>query len=213
MSGGLDSATTLYAAKAKGFDCFCLIFDYGQRHECETRSAMAVARAAACAYQVVRIRLPWKGSSLLERARPLPVAGYKSKKIPSTYVPGRNTIFLSFALSCAEALASRDIFIGANAIDYSGYPDCRPEYYRAFDKLSRLATKTGVEGRPIKVHTPLIRLTKAGIIRLGLKLGVPYELTWSCYGGGKTPCGWCDSCVLRAKGFKESRHQDPALRH
>lgn len=211
LSGGLDSATTLYAAKAKGFDCFCLIFDYGQRHEREIRSAKAVAGAAACAYQVIKIRLPWKGSSLLERARPLSVAGTGSKEIPSTYVPGRNTIFLSFALSCAEALASRDIFIGANAIDYSGYPDCRPEYYRSFDKLSRLATKAGVEGRPIKVHTPLIRLTKAGIIRLGSKLGVPYELTWSCYVGGKMPCGRCDSCVLRAKGFREARCEDPAL--
>ena len=211
LSGGLDSATTLYLAKQKGFNCHCLIFDYGQRHNREVRAAEKIAVAAGCSFEFISIALPWKGSSLLDKSRKLPVEGYKHKAIPSTYVPARNTIFLSFALSYAEAIGARDIFIGANAIDYSGYPDCRPAYYNAFNRLSLLATKSGVEGKKIKIHSPLIRLKKSGIIRIGIGLGVPYELTWSCYSGGKKPCGLCDSCVLRAKGFKEAGAIDPAL--
>jgi 7-cyano-7-deazaguanine synthase len=196
LSGGIDSTTTLYYAKSKGYKCFALIFDYGQRHRREIRSAVAVAKRANTPYRIIRISLPWKGSSLLDKKLKLP-KGKKLKGIPSTYVPARNTIFLSFALSYAEAIGAKMIFIGANAIDFSGYPDCRPKYYRAFQKVIREGTKV----KKIKVKTPLINMTKAQIIRLGMKLGAPLELTWSCYKGGKKPCGVCDSCRLRQKGF------------
>jgi 7-cyano-7-deazaguanine synthase len=200
LSGGLDSTTTLYYAKRRGYKCFALIFDYGQRHRRELRSAVAVAKRASVAYRVVRIKLPWKGSSLLDRRIKIPARrspGEISRGIPSTYVPARNTIFLSFALSYAEAIGARAIFIGANAIDFSGYPDCRPDYYRAFQKVIQKGTKA----KKIKILTPLIKMTKAQIIRTGIKLHAPLELTWSCYQGGKKPCGVCDSCRLRQKGF------------
>lgn len=214
LSGGLDSATTLYLARDKGYECFCLIFDYGQRHKRELESAKAIAGKAGCAWRIVKISLPWKGSSLLDRN--IKISEPKNRKtkkpkneIPLTYVPGRNIIFLSFALSYAEAIGAGSIFIGANAIDYSGYPDCRPEFYNAFIKAANLGTKAGVEGKKIKVITPLIRKTKAQIVKLGIGLGVPYGLTWSCYRGGKTPCGKCDSCNFRAKGFQEAGVRDP----
>lgn len=210
LSGGLDSATTLFFAKKKGFDCSCLIFDYGQRHKREIRAAMKIAACARARYQIIKIGLPWKGSSLLDKRVPLPVGGPQKKNIPSTYVPGRNTIFLSFALSLAESLGSRDIFIGANAVDYSGYPDCRPAYFSSFNKLSGYANKSGVESKNIRIHAPLLRLKKSEIIALGVKLGVPYQWTWSCYQGGAQPCGRCDSCVLRARGFKEAKREDPS---
>ncbi len=210
LSGGLDSATTLYFAKAKGFQCHCLIFDYGQRHKKEIASAKKIAARAGCAGQVIKISLPWKGSSLLDKRSKLSAISYQlSTAIPLTYVPARNIIFLSFALSCAEAIKASGIFIGANAIDYSGYPDCRPEFYRAFIKAVNLGTKAGVEGRGFSIFTPLIKMTKAGIIKLGTRLKVPYELTWSCYQGGKKPCGKCDSCNFRAKGFQEAGFEDP----
>ena len=210
LSGGLDSATTLYFAKDKGYECFCLIFDYGQRHKRELDSAKAIAKKAGCRWQIVKISLPWKGSSLLDKRSRLSTIDYRpSTTIPSTYVPARNIIFLSFALSCAEAMGAKSIFIGANAIDYSGYPDCRPEFYNAFIKAANLGTKAGVEGKKIKVITPLIRKTKAQIVKLGIGLGVPYGLTWSCYRGGRTPCGECDSCNFRAKGFQEAGVKDP----
>ncbi len=210
LSGGLDSSTALYFAKRKGYDCHCLIFDYGQRHKREVQAAKNVARSARCRFKLIKISLPWKGSSLLDKKIALPSRKAPGQSpIPSTYVPGRNTIFLSFALSYAEAAGAGHIFIGANAIDYSGYPDCRPRYFSVFNALSRLATRRGVEGRAIKIETPLIGLTKARIIELGLRLGVPYEATWSCYKGGKKPCGTCDSCVLRAKGFREAGVKDP----
>ncbi|HQP91295.1 MAG TPA: 7-cyano-7-deazaguanine synthase QueC [Candidatus Omnitrophota bacterium] len=211
LSGGLDSATTLYFAKSKHFVCHCLIFNYGQRHNKEVEAAKKLAKSAGCDFKQVSISLPWKGSSLLDKSACLPVEGFKKRSVPSTYVPARNTIFLSFALSYAEAIGARDIFIGANAIDYSGYPDCRPLYYKAFNKLSSLATKAGIEGREIKIHAPLIRMKKSAIIKLGTKLGVPYGLSWSCYQGKNRPCGKCDSCVLRAIGFKEAGLKDPAL--
>ena len=200
LSGGLDSTTTLYYAKDKGYKCFALIFNYGQRHRRELRSAVAVAKGAQVEYQLLKIKLPWKGSSLLDPHYALPITHYAKKigkKIPSTYVPARNTIFLSFALSYAEAIGAKAIFIGANAVDFSGYPDCRPAFYRAFRQVAERGTKAG----GIKIVTPLIRLTKKQIVALGRKLGAPLEKTWSCYAGGKKPCGVCDSCRLRERGF------------
>jgi len=200
LSGGIDSTATLYYAKKQGYKCYALIFDYGQRHRREVRSAEAVAKCAKAPYQVIKITLPWKGSSLLDKRLKIPAGRLLkdiSKRIPSTYVPARNTIFLSFALSYAEAMGAEAIFIGANAVDFSGYPDCRPEYYRAFQKVIQKGTKV----KKIKIFTPLIKMTKAQIIRLGKKLHAPLELTWSCYKGGKRSCGVCDSCRLREKGF------------
>ncbi len=224
LSGGLDSATTLYFAKAKGFQCHCLIFDYGQRHKKEIASAKKIAQRAVCSWQVIKISLPWKGSSLLDKKLEIPGLDKtvsqsrnstnsinSSNSIPSTYVPARNIIFLSFALSYAEGIRARSIFIGANAVDYSGYPDCRPEFYRAFIRAANSGTKAGVEGQGFNIFTPLIRKTKAGIIRLGTRLKVPYGLTWSCYQGAKKPCGKCDSCLFRAKGFREARAADPLI--
>jgi 7-cyano-7-deazaguanine synthase len=205
LSGGLDSATTLFVAQAQGYQTYCLIFDYGQRHAKEILCAKKLAQRTKSDFEIVKIGLPWGGSALTDKKIALP----KNRKnipneIPVTYVPARNIIFLSFAASYAEAVGARAIFIGANAIDYSGYPDCRPSFYEAFAKVMKRGLKTGVTGKTIKIYTPLIRKTKAQIIRLGHKLKVPYDLTWSCYAGGKTPCGVCDSCLLRDKGFQEA---------
>lgn len=213
LSGGLDSATTLYHAKSQGYRCHCLIIDYAQRHRREVSSARALARAAGCPAQVVRLTFPWGGSALTDRSLAVPSnrsLRQMGRGIPSTYVPARNTIFLSLALGWCEAIGAEAVFIGANAVDFSGYPDCRPNYYGAFQKVARLGTKAGVEGRPIRIVTPLIRKTKAQIIRLGKRLAVPYQLTWSCYRGGKSPCGACDSCLIRAKGFEAAGLKDPA---
>lgn len=208
LSGGLDSATTLYIAKKK-FRCLCLIFDYGQRHKKELTAAKRIARISGSQYRVVKLNLALATSSLTNKK----IAIKRAKPgVPKTYVPGRNTIFLSIALSLAEDIGAKAVFIGANAIDFSGYPDCRPQYYQAFRKLARLATKAGAEGKEIKIYTPLIDLTKAEIIQKGIKLAVPYALTWSCYRGGKRPCGACDSCFYRAKGFKEAGIKDPLCR-
>lgn len=214
LSGGLDSATCLYWAKSRGYDCQCLVFDYGQRHKKEIKHSLQIAKAAKCPYFAVNISLPWKGSSLLDKKVNIPPATSNQRSataIPSTYVPARNTIFLSFALSFAEAIGAQAVVIGANALDYSGYPDCRPAYFQALQKMANLATKAGVEGKKIKILTPLLHKTKAQIVKLGTSLKVPYQLTWSCYRGGGRPCGTCDSCLLRAKGFQEAKKSDPAV--
>jgi len=215
LSGGLDSATTLYFARSQGYKCFCLIFDYGQRHRREIESAKKIARVSSCQAQVIKINLPWRGSSLLDKNIIIPERENektrKRENIPSTYVPARNIIFLSFALSYAEAIGAQAIFIGANAVDFSGYPDCRPEFYAAFNKVIAAGTKAGAEKRRTMILTPLINKSKAQIIRLGKKLGVPFELTWSCYQGARVPCGKCDSCYYRAKGFREAGIEDPLL--
>ncbi|MBF0486266.1 MAG: 7-cyano-7-deazaguanine synthase QueC [Candidatus Omnitrophica bacterium] len=204
LSGGLDSSTTLYYAIDKGFEVRALIFDYGQRHRKEIFAAQAIARSAGVPFYVVRISLPWKGSALLDKAIKVPKKLSHKGSIPPTYVPARNIIFVSFAASFAEAVGARAIFIGANAVDYSGYPDCRPEFFNAFQKTLDKGLKAGVEKRGIRILTPLITLSKADIVRLGRRLKVPFEKTWSCYNKGKKPCGVCDSCRLRAKGFWEA---------
>lgn len=216
LSGGLDSATTLALAKSKGYDCYALSFDYGQRHKFELKAARKVAKAlGAVRHEVVKIDLSRFGGSALTADIPVPKS--RSHKdigtgIPVTYVPARNTVFLSLALAWAEAIGAHDIFIGVNALDYSGYPDCRPEFIRAFERTANLATKAGVEGAKFKIHAPLIKMTKAEIIRLGRKLGVDYSLTHSCYDPKPdgTPCGRCDSCLLRKKGFEEAGKYSPS---
>ncbi len=218
LSGGLDSATSLAVARREGFSCYTLTFDYGQRHRVELAAAERVARSlGAVEHMVMPINLRQFGNSALTADIAVPkgrAEAEMSRAIPITYVPARNTVFLSIALAWAEVLESSDIFIGVNALDYSGYPDCRPEYIEAFEKMANLATKAGVEGRTrIRIHTPLIALTKAGIIALGRELGVDYSLTHSCYDPDSEgrPCGACDSCLLRAKGFMEAGLPDPAL--
>lgn len=217
LSGGLDSATCLAYARREGFDCYTLAFDYGQRHRIELACAARVAQAlGAVEHVVLPINLRQFGHSALTADIAVPKGrdeSAMSADIPVTYVPARNTVFLSIALAWAEVLESSDIFIGVNALDYSGYPDCRPEFIQAFETMANLATKAGVEGRTrVRIHTPLISLTKAGIIELGHQLGVDYSLTHSCYDPDPTgrPCGACDSCVLRAKGFAEAGVPDPA---
>ena len=218
LSGGLDSTTALAVAKAEGFTPYAMSFRYGQRHAVELESARRVARALGVAeHVVVDIDLRAFGGSALTADLAVPKGRSTAEigeGIPVTYVPARNTIFLSFALAWAEVLGSQDVYIGVNALDYSGYPDCRPEYIEAFERMANLATKAGVEGRQrLTLHTPLIALSKAGIIRKGLALGVDYGRTSSCYDPGPDgrPCGACDSCQLRAKGFAEAGLPDPLL--
>ncbi|MCA9408652.1 MAG: 7-cyano-7-deazaguanine synthase QueC [Candidatus Omnitrophica bacterium] len=213
FSGGLDSSTLVYYAKSKGFQAHCLVFDYGQRHSVEIKKAENLAGRIKCQATIVKIQLPWQGSSLLDKSKKIPDhLVIDSKKIPSTYVPARNIIFLSFAVSWAEVLGAKAVFIGANALDYSGYPDCRPKFFHAYQQTIRCGLKTGVQGKLIKIYTPLLKKTKAQIIKMGMKLKVPYQYTWSCYQGGLQPCGRCDSCRLRAKGFIEAGVKDPLIR-
>lgn len=216
LSGGLDSATVLAIARSEGYELYALSFSYGQRHIFELEAASRVAASIGVAgHRTATIDLRIFGGSALTDEIDVPkgrTAGEMSHGIPITYVPARNTIFLSFALAWAEVLGSSDIFIGVNALDYSGYPDCRPEFIEAFEKMANLATKAGVEERQLlKIHTPLIALTKAEIIGKGIELGVEYGLTSSCYDPASTgePCGECDSCVLRQKGFRENGLADP----
>jgi 7-cyano-7-deazaguanine synthase len=215
LSGGLDSATTLAIARNQGYTCHCLSLDYGQRHRAELSAAAHVAAAlGAAAHRTVVLDLTvFGGSALTDKnlAVPTDELGGGQTGIPITYVPARNTIMLSLALAWAEVLEAQDIFIGANAVDYSGYPDCRPEYIAAFERMANLATKAAVEGRPTSIHAPLIDLSKADIIRKGVALGVDYGLTVSCYQADETgrACGKCDSCRLRRKGFSDAGIADP----
>lgn len=214
LSGGLDSATVLHWALDRGWSPLALSFDYGQRHRRELAAARALCLRARVPLRAVRFRLPWSGSSLLDPNAKLPSAPKPSsigRNIPSTYVPGRNTVFLSFGLSYAEAAGARAVMIGANALDYSGYPDCRPDYIKAMGQAFRLGTKAGRQGRGVRIVAPLLKLTKAEIVRLGTGLGVPWALTWSCYHGGIRPCGRCDSCRLRARGFSQAGIRDPLV--
>jgi 7-cyano-7-deazaguanine synthase len=211
LSGGLDSATCLALARRERYECYALSFDYGQRHRVELEAASRVAQAlGAVRHVVARIDLRQVGHSALTADLAVPKGRSPqdmAEGIPVTYVPARNTIFLSIALAWAEVLEAPDIFIGVNALDYSGYPDCRPEYIAAFETMANLATKAGVEGRMrIRIHTPLIRLSKAEIVKLGRELGLDFSLTHSCYDpdADGRPCGQCDSCLLRRKGFEEA---------
>jgi 7-cyano-7-deazaguanine synthase len=211
VSGGLDSATALAVARADGFDCYALTFDYGQRHRIELEAARRVAESLhAVDHRIVRLDLSWMGGSALTDST-IAVPKAPSKGIPVTYVPARNTVFLSIALGWAEVQGAQDIYIGANAVDYSGYPDCRPEYLAAFERMANLATRAGVEGQALRIRAPLVSLSKAEIIRTGVRLGVDYALTLSCYdpdAQGRA-CGGCDSCRLRAAGFAAAGVRDP----
>ena len=215
LSGGMDSATAAAIARSQGFEVYALSFRYGQRHAAELEAARRVAqRLGVHRHVVLDIDLRAFGGSALTgdldvpKDTPLERIG---SSIPATYVPARNTIFLAFALGWAETLGASDIFLGANALDYSGYPDCRPEYIEAFERLANLATRAGVEGRRLRIHTPLINLSKAEIVRLGQSHGVDYSVTWSCYDPGPdgTACGRCEACILRRKGFREAGIEDP----
>lgn len=216
MSGGLDSSTVLAIARSEGYELYALSFSYGQRHVVELEAAKRVAASIGVKqHRVAQIDLRIFGGSALTDDIDVPkgrAVAEMGHGIPITYVPARNTIFLSFALAWAEVLGSSDVFIGVNALDYSGYPDCRPEFIEAYEKMANLATKAGVEGRQrLKIHTPLLALTKAQIIAKGIELGVNYELTSSCYDPSSSgePCGQCDSCLLRQKGFRENGLKDP----
>jgi len=210
LSGGLDSATTAAIARSEGYALYALSFDYGQRHTRELVSAREVARALGVAdHKVIEFDLRQFGGSALTDAIDVPL-DQVSEKVPVTYVPARNTIFLSFALAYAETAEARDIFIGVSQVDYSGYPDCRSEFIEAFERVANLATSAAVEGgATFHIHTPLINLTKSETVRRGLDLGLDYSLTWSCYQGGRLACGRCDSCRLRLAGFAGAGVKDP----
>ena len=211
LSGGLDSSVCLALAARQGASVTALTFDYGQRHRVELHRAAAIARLYQAEQLVVKLDASaWGGSALTDDRIDIPGAGPEDD-IPVTYVPARNLIFLAVAMGVAEARDADDVWIGVNALDYSGYPDCRPEFIRSFASTAALALKRGVEGRPVKIQAPLIDKTKADIVRLGLEVGAPLHLTWSCYRGNQAPCGDCDACRLRAKGFAEAGFADPAL--
>jgi 7-cyano-7-deazaguanine synthase len=213
LSGGLDSATCLLIAREEGFEVFALSFDYGQRHRVELERAQALAaRYGASDHRILRLDLPARGSSALtnpETAVPRDSLG--SEPIPITYVPARNTLFLAHAIAWAEVIGAADVFIGANALDYSGYPDCRPEFLEAFERTANLGTKAGVEGRRFRIRAPLLSMTKAEIIARAAALGLDFDLTISCYEPSESgrPCGHCDSCLLRSRGFQEAGLVDP----
>ena len=214
ISGGLDSAVTAFIAKKKGYELYALSFRYGQRHTKELSCAKRIAKTVGVKDHIIfNINLQKFGGSSLFSSSSRPINNHVlnniGKRIPSTYVPARNTVFLSLALAYAEAIGAVAIFIGVNAVDYSAYPDCRPNYIRAYQHLTDLATKRGVEGKTIHINAPLLYLTKAEIIKMGVKLNVPFTETWSCYRGDVKACGQCDSCLLRLKGFQEAKIKDP----
>ena len=211
VSGGLDSSTVLAMAKQQGFDCYTLSFDYGQRHKSELIAAAQVSKSMQVeAHKVVSLDLGTIGGSALTDTN-IDVPEFETTGIPVTYVPARNTVFLSIALGWAEVLGANDIFVGVNAVDYSGYPDCRPDYINAFEQMANLATKAGVEGNKLSVHAPLIDMTKGQIIQAGIKIGVDYSATVSCYQADEegAACGVCDSCRLRKQGFIDAGVKDP----
>jgi 7-cyano-7-deazaguanine synthase len=214
LSGGLDSATAAAVAKSRGFSLFALTFVYGQRHDIEVEFARKIANfLSVTSHEIIHLPDILFQSSSLVRASGKAIVPGDGVSIPATYVPARNIVFLSIALSYAETIGASHIFIGVNAVDYSGYPDCRPEFIEAFQKVVQIGTKSGIKGNSIIIETPLIRLTKGEIIKLGLSLGMDYSLTTSCYNpsGDGIPCGVCDSCRIRQKGFSEAGIQDPAL--
>jgi len=212
LSGGLDSATALAIARDQGYQCYALSIDYGQRHRSELDAARKVAQSlGAVAHQIIKLDLTaFGGSALTDQTIEVPTGGAETD-IPVTYVPARNTIMLSLALAWAETLQSQDIFVGVNAVDYSGYPDCRPEYIQAFEKMANLATKAGIEGKKLTIHTPLMHLSKKEIIQVGLTLSVDFSLTVSCYQADEAgrACGVCDSCRIRKAGFAAANVIDP----
>ncbi len=214
LSGGIDSTVTAKIAKSRGYKISALSFDYGQRNRRELESAEKISTWLNSDHKIFEIDLGQIGGSALTDEIEIPATKTpqeikSSNKIPATYVPARNTIFLSIALAYAEVIDANAIFIGANSIDYSGYPDCRPKYFKRFQELADTATKKGLEGRGVEIKTPLLYLTKADIIKKGVELKVPFQYTWSCYRGGEKACGRCDSCVLRLDGFKEAGSKDP----
>lgn len=213
LSGGLDSATVLAIAQNQAYQCYALSFDYGQRHRAELQAAANIAAAMGAAeHRTISVDLrSLGGSALTDDAIAVPDADHVSEQIPVTYVPARNTVFLSLALAWAEVIEARHIFIGVNAIDYSGYPDCRPEYIAAYERMANLGTRMGVQGQPLRIHIPLANKSKAGIIQLGTDIGVDYAHTVSCYQANAKgeACGRCDSCYLRRQGFEQAKISDP----
>ncbi|MEM8829363.1 MAG: 7-cyano-7-deazaguanine synthase QueC [Cyanobacteria bacterium P01_G01_bin.19] len=210
LSGGLDSATTAAIAIAEGYQTIALSFRYGQRHDKELKAAQTVVQKLGISeHFVTDVNLSqWGGSSLTDKSMPIPQAGLAKDIIPSTYVPGRNTVFIAIALSLAEAQNARAIYLGINAVDYSGYPDCRPEYLQAYQQLANLASKAGVEGHAPKLIAPLVKDSKVDIVRRAIKLNVPIADTWSCYQGGEIPCGMCDSCRIRDRALSQAGHYE-----